>query len=537
MEMKIGDTGGVLEYLQQKQFVDPNFFYAIQVDEDDLIANMVWVDAQMMVDYSHFGDVVSFDTTYRKNKEGRPFALFVGVNHHKQTIIFSAALLYDETESTFIWLFDTFARATSRKQPKTILTDQDAAMTKALTMTWPNTCHRLCIWHIYQNAAMHLSSVFARFTSFSKDFNAWIYDFEEEEEFLCAWDEMLNKYELKSNEWLERMFKLREKWALVYGRQSFCADMTTTQRSEKLCGEIGEISDYKITPFRKHYHHTVMYDSIQGNVSCSCKKFEFAGILCSHALKVLSLRNIVKIPELYIKKRWTKKAKKGVVEAQPLRDSVSAPKCVNENKEKKIIGVHYKELCSLYSQLVTRAALTDETFKLAKTSILKMIEEVEVKLENMTVVSPNDGPKSVVKKALVSRVDEKRSVDALLSVENACDDVSNASGEVSIKGWKNKEKRPIKSGKRPKNGLEKSIRRKRQQQNIVSSSNNSIPCASIENNEQVAEMGGYNQYITPTEGSSLSHMEPFQFTRQQVIKAQGCGKPLFDKSTPQGQQD
>ena len=44
----------------------------------------------------------------KKNKEGRPFALFVGVNHHKQTIIFGAALLYDETSETFMWLFDSF---------------------------------------------------------------------------------------------------------------------------------------------------------------------------------------------------------------------------------------------------------------------------------------------------------------------------------------------------------------------------------------------------------------------------------------------
>ncbi|KAG8372478.1 hypothetical protein BUALT_Bualt12G0070300 [Buddleja alternifolia] len=102
VEMKIGDTGGLLEYLQQRQLDDPNFFYAIQVDEDDLIANILWADAQMMADYAHFGDVVSFDTTYRKNKEGRPFALFVGVNHHKQTIVFGAALLYDETSSTFM---------------------------------------------------------------------------------------------------------------------------------------------------------------------------------------------------------------------------------------------------------------------------------------------------------------------------------------------------------------------------------------------------------------------------------------------------
>ncbi|KAK4397239.1 protein FAR1-RELATED SEQUENCE 5 [Sesamum angolense] len=365
MEMKIGDTGGVLEYLQQKQLVNPNFFYAIQVDEDDLIDNIIWVDAQMMVDYSHFGGVVSFDTTYRKNREGRPFALFVGVNHHKQTIVFGAALLYDETASTFIWLFDTFAKAMYGKQPKTILTDQDAAIAKALAITWPNTYHRLCIWHIYQYAAIHLSSVFARFTSFSKDFSSCIYDFEEEEEFLCAWEEMLDKYELKTNEWLERMFKLREKWALVYGRQHFCADMITTQRSEKLkadlrtchstpvacfpveilkhaasvythevfelfqnelrkaydsqielCGEIEETFEYKITPFRKHYQHTIMYD---------------------------------------------------------------------------------------FSQ------------------------EVEVKLENMIAISPYVGRKSVVKKALVSRVDEKQSIAVSLVLENAFDDGGSGS--------------------------------------------------------------------------------------------------------------
>ena len=85
IQMKFGDTGGVLEYLQKKQAEDPNFTYAIQVDVEDLITNIFWADARMKVDYDRFGDVVCFDTTYRKNKEGRPLALFVGVNHHKQS--------------------------------------------------------------------------------------------------------------------------------------------------------------------------------------------------------------------------------------------------------------------------------------------------------------------------------------------------------------------------------------------------------------------------------------------------------------------
>ncbi|XP_004289275.1 PREDICTED: protein FAR1-RELATED SEQUENCE 5-like [Fragaria vesca subsp. vesca] len=117
-EMKSGDTGGVLEYLQRMQSENPSFSYAIQVDVDDLITNIFWADAKMKVDYDYFGDVVCFDTTYRKNKEGRPFAMFVGVNNHKQTLIFGAALLYDETAETFMWLFDTFANTMSGKDTK-----------------------------------------------------------------------------------------------------------------------------------------------------------------------------------------------------------------------------------------------------------------------------------------------------------------------------------------------------------------------------------------------------------------------------------
>ncbi|KAG8363426.1 hypothetical protein BUALT_Bualt19G0021400 [Buddleja alternifolia] len=187
-------------------------------------------DGEMIVDYMHFGDVVCFDTTYKKNKEGRKFAFFVGVNHHKQTVIFGA----DETAQTFMWIFGTFTRCMSGKKPETILVDQDAAMAKALAERCPTTYHRLCIWKIYRNAAIHLSSVFANFRDFSRDFSSCIYDYEEEDDFIDAWNEMLKKYNLQDNDWLERMLKIKEKWAHVCGGQTFCADMTTTQRSDSM---------------------------------------------------------------------------------------------------------------------------------------------------------------------------------------------------------------------------------------------------------------------------------------------------------------
>ncbi|XP_062117936.1 protein FAR1-RELATED SEQUENCE 9-like [Humulus lupulus] len=319
--------------------------------------------------------------------------MFLGVNHHKQTIIFGAALLYDETTQNFIWLFDTFVKVMPGKKPKTILIDQDAAMEKALSSQWPEITHRLCIWHIYQNAAKHLSGVFEHFREFTKNFSSCIYDYEEKDEFFEAWNNMLEKYDLISNKWLQDMFDLKEKRALVNGRETFCADMTTTQRSEsmnnviknyvsynydiprffqhfqrlvedcrhgelkvdfkatqralslslpieilkhasivytpavfrmfekELCkaydcamniqNEVGTVTEYKITPHEKHLNHTVIYDSSNGTVTYSCKKIDFAGILCVHILKVYSSRNIKRIPYQYILKRWTKYSKIG----------------------------------------------------------------------------------------------------------------------------------------------------------------------------------------------------------------------------------
>ncbi|OAY82810.1 Protein FAR1-RELATED SEQUENCE 3 [Ananas comosus] len=47
-------------------------------------------------------------------------------------------------------------------------------------------------------------------------------------------------------------------------------------------------------------------------VSCTCKLFEFYGLLCAHALKVMHYIEIYNIPPHYILNRWTKNAKKRI---------------------------------------------------------------------------------------------------------------------------------------------------------------------------------------------------------------------------------
>ncbi|KVH93514.1 FAR1 DNA binding domain-containing protein [Cynara cardunculus var. scolymus] len=58
-------------------------------------------------------------------------------------------------------------------------------------------------------------------------------------------------------------------------------------------------------------HHTkleggrkVYWVPREGIISCSCHHFEFSGILCRHALRVLSTGNCFQIPERYMPLRW-----------------------------------------------------------------------------------------------------------------------------------------------------------------------------------------------------------------------------------------
>ncbi|BBN70320.1 Far-red impaired responsive family protein [Prunus dulcis] len=394
------------------------------------------------------------------------------------------------------------------KKPKSILTDQDAAMSAALALKWPETSHRLCIWHIYQNAAKHLSGVFEKFKDFSKDFSSCIYDYEDEDAFLNAWNSMLEKYTLVGNDWLSRLFKIREKWALIYGRQTFCADITTTQRSEsmnscikkyvsykydllrffqhfqrlvedrryeelkaefkasqssptlsfpveilkhaanvytpkvfkvfqdELCkaydcvlhfnDEMGTISKYEVIPYGKNWQHTVTFDSTNN--------FEFAGILCAHALKVLSTRNVKSIPAQYILKRWTKNVK-------AMSAKINSSSSTNDPKVE--IVRRYRELCRLHTQLATRAAGCGKAYEIVIRRLNQTFDEVDACLKEKSsqemceVISPVINSRSELNECI-----------------NVDDDI------IKVRGIKIKE-RVVGSSKRPKNALEKLTKKRR----------------------------------------------------------------------------
>lgn len=188
-----GEASSMLKYFQDKVTENPSFHYAVQLDCEDQITNIFWADAKMIVDYAHFGDVITFDTTFGTNKEYRPFGVFTGFNNFRETVIFGAALLYDETFESFKWLFDTFLATHNQKQPRTIYTDQDIAMGKAIEHVFTEAWHGICTFHIMQNATKHLPSNRNSETNLLTEFSSCMYDHGDKVKFEEAFDAMRKK--------------------------------------------------------------------------------------------------------------------------------------------------------------------------------------------------------------------------------------------------------------------------------------------------------------------------------------------------------
>ncbi|XP_020274753.1 protein FAR1-RELATED SEQUENCE 5-like [Asparagus officinalis] len=459
--MRSGDVGAIMQYLQKAQEENPSFFYGMQVDDNDTMISFFWADSKSMMDFTYFGDAVCLDTTYRLYGYGRPLVLFIGVNHHKQAVVFGSAFLYDESVNSLKWLFETFKVAMGGKQPKTILTDRSPVIKEAVAAVWPGTNHRYCVWHIYQNAIEQLSQAFHGSKTLSYDFSRCLFDYEDEEEFILAWNAMLEKYDLKDNQWLAMLFEDREKWALVHGRHAFYADLKSVQQKDTLnselkkhlsletdllcffehyerilgerryaevqadvhanhnarklpsmrilkqaasaytpaafkmferefelymdcmlysCGEVGTISEYKVTIEERIKDHFVKFDSLDLTATCTCKMFDFIGIQCRHVLKVLDARNIKDLPPHYILKRWRKDAKTG---------GISSNCCIPIGDDpQSSLSKRYGNLCRIFSIAAARAAKTMDSCTFVENQSDLLIDQVEQVLRTRALELP-----------------------------------------------------------------------------------------------------------------------------------------------------
>ncbi|WVZ89459.1 hypothetical protein U9M48_035862 [Paspalum notatum var. saurae] len=218
------DVSKLLTFFTSCKKENPQFFSDFQLDNEGKITSMFWSHASQQLDYINFGDAVTFDTTHKTNLYDKPICMFVGANHHLQCAIFGFALLGDETVETFEWVFNAIKTCMGIEGPRVMLTDQDPAMPIALLRVFPNTIHRLCLWHVQNRFMPFLNELYARFEEedFKIQFQSIIHHPLTPREFETSWAMMLDKFNLHDDVTLKNLYEIREEWIPAFFKQDYC---------------------------------------------------------------------------------------------------------------------------------------------------------------------------------------------------------------------------------------------------------------------------------------------------------------------------
>lgn len=225
------DSIALLEFFNAKTNSDPFFFWRARYDNDRRLVDVFFRDTRCLSDYEYFGDVLLVDTTYKTNRYGLSCAPFVGFNHHSTSIMFGVGFLSEETSETFEWLLGVFLESMNGKHPKVVFSDQCRALMNGIDRIFPSSTHRLCQWHINNNAVKHFGPLNGN-EEFKKMWYRCMNWVETEEEFENLWSEMMSTHVQADNTWLPEMYTLRHRWASVFSQNVFKAGMVSTSRSE-----------------------------------------------------------------------------------------------------------------------------------------------------------------------------------------------------------------------------------------------------------------------------------------------------------------
>ncbi|KAJ0956638.1 putative transcription factor FAR family [Helianthus annuus] len=216
---------------KKKFMVDYSFFHS--VDENKRLTGLFWADGLCKRNYAEFGDVISFDATFKTNKYKMVFVPFTGIDNHCRNVTLGAGLLASESIESYKWLLQSFLNSFG-KQPNVVVTDQDPAMKQAIEAVFDKSRHRLCMWHIMKKLADKVGHQLCNNEDFKRRMCDIVWtDSITPEMFEREWKLIMIDFGLTENKWLDDMFCMRSSWIpAFYRHEPMSGLMRTTSRSE-----------------------------------------------------------------------------------------------------------------------------------------------------------------------------------------------------------------------------------------------------------------------------------------------------------------
>ncbi|KAH9779925.1 protein FAR1-RELATED SEQUENCE [Citrus sinensis] len=284
--VEIGDTDSVatIAYFTAKYDNDPGLYHEYTLDDENRLRNLFWTDYMARYDYECFGDVLAFDATYKTNAYQKPLVTLVGTNHHRRTTVFGFGLLGDETVESYTWLLQTFLSAMGNRKPKSVITDGDKAMSKAIKTVFVGATYRLCCWHLERNAQANIKN-----EDFTRKFRDLMLTGMSAGEFDKRWFALVDEFKLHEHGWVKQMYEKRHKWAEAFLKGTFFAGMRSTQRCESIHCYLNRFLQYRL----KLYEFVLQIDRALRNIRTTEVQDEFK-IKFSTPMLTTHLRNLKK---------------------------------------------------------------------------------------------------------------------------------------------------------------------------------------------------------------------------------------------------
>ncbi|KAJ8646042.1 hypothetical protein MRB53_007790 [Persea americana] len=288
------DAGGLLECFKNKQLEDPSFFYSIQLDADDHIANVFWSDGRMLIDYERF-DMNSILQDGSLKEELKRYL------HPTQNIL---------------QFFEDFQRMVDEKHYAELKANFK------MTQSSPKVI-------VPVDILTHASSVYTP--------------------------------------------KMFEMFQTEYVNGLNCI--------VKGCTEVRAVKKYEVFDGKGRCHVVTLDSMDEAIATCSCKKYEFLGILCGHVLRVIG-NTIRFVPTKYILKRWTQ-------EASTLSLKTPSSGFKSGDDHKKAFSRRYNHLVFNFVKVATRASESEEAYRCATDLLDKMWQDIERIWRNLAHEEPS----------------------------------------------------------------------------------------------------------------------------------------------------
>ncbi|XP_031106329.1 protein FAR1-RELATED SEQUENCE 5-like [Ipomoea triloba] len=234
--------------------------FEYDVDEADQLSRVFLADAVSRKNFSLFGDVVSFDATYRTNRYNLVFVPFTGIDNHKRCITFGAGLLTKEDIDSYVWLLESFKKIMGH-DPICVVTDQDPVVKVAVAQVFGASKHRFCMWHIMCKVGEKVGPVLSKDEVFRRKLNCIVWDNSiDPEAFELRWNQIMEEYGLGDNGWFHYLFESRTFWASPYFHDEFMVGLVRTRsRLESQNSFFGSFSNghSSLVEFLVHYDSAI----------------------------------------------------------------------------------------------------------------------------------------------------------------------------------------------------------------------------------------------------------------------------------------